>query len=183
MAADVKHRQTAQVDDLKNVEQTETVHHETKSRKPKGGIRQLNLTSMLDVCFQLLIFFVLTANFAIDEGVLPANLPQGNPPEPVDVEPPPDPLKIVLHAAGANKNGVTIFVDRSETISDGNFDRLFQRLKGWRYDPATNTGGQYESDNPIIIKAMKDVQWAHVVSTFNAATRARYENVSFAPPG
>lgn len=179
--ADVKHRQAGSHEDLRNVQETETVHHEPKSRKPKGGVRQLNLTSMLDVCFQLLIFFVLTANFAIDESVLPANLPQGTPPVPTESPPPEEPLKIVLRKVGTE--GVSIWLERSESIADGDFDRLYEKLNGWRYDPQTNPNGQFESDNPIIIKPMTDVRWEHVVAAFHCAVRAKFENVSFAHGG
>lgn len=39
-----------------------------------GGPLQLNMTSMIDVIFLLLIFFVLTANFDRIEKLLPTNL-------------------------------------------------------------------------------------------------------------
>ncbi|MEM9296657.1 MAG: hypothetical protein AAGA57_12730, partial [Planctomycetota bacterium] len=42
-----------------------------RRRGPAGGF-ELGLTSMIDVIFQLLIYFVVTANFMIGEGVLDA---------------------------------------------------------------------------------------------------------------
>jgi len=171
-------------DDLANVEQTETVHHESTASKRKrpGGVRQLNLTSMLDVTFQLLIFFILTANFAVDEGVLPADLPAGTPPVPTESTPPPDePITIVLNAVG--EDGASIWVQNAKSIPDGDYQELFMTLNGWRFDPAENPGGLYKDDNPIIIKPSPAVKWNHVVSAFNAVIRARYTNVSFAQAG
>lgn len=176
-------RQKATEQDLISVAATETVHHEASAKKnarPKG-VGQLQLTSMMDVVFQLLIFFILTANFAVDEGILPADLPQGTPPVPIDVKPPDPPLKIVLQTV--NVDGVSIWVEGSNTITSGDFNELFSRLNGWRFDSQTNPNGLYKADNPVVIKPMTDVRWGFVVDTFNAAVRAKYTNVSFAQGG
>ncbi len=168
--------------ELEKVEQTETVHHESsaKRRPVQKGVRQLNLTAMLDVTFQLLIFFVLTASFAINEGILPADLPTG-PTAQQQQAPPQEPVVIVLRPIGVD--GVSIWLERSENIPDGDFVRLYEKLNGWRYDEQTNPTGMLTDDNPIIIKPNEDVQWNHVVNAFNAVRRARYTNVSFAQAG
>ncbi|MBS3821852.1 MAG: biopolymer transporter ExbD [Phycisphaerae bacterium] len=184
MASESTQRGRADQTDLSSVEGTDTVHHPSSARKrePERGVRQLNLTSMLDVTFQLLIFFVLTASFAMNEGILAADLPQGVPPEPTEPQPPPDePLIIVLRPVGTDD--VSLWIERGESIPDGDFDRLYEILNGWRYDPEQNPNGMYESDNPIIIKPATEVRWAHVVSAFNAVIRANYTNVSFAQSG
>lgn len=45
-----------------------------KSRRRSARLGALPLTSMIDVVFLLLIFFIVTANFAQDEHKLPATL-------------------------------------------------------------------------------------------------------------
>lgn len=184
MAGQSKNPRTRQHTDaatLHDVEHTETVHHEKKKRPTESGVRELNITSMLDVTFQLLIFFILTANFAIDEGVLAADMPQGVPPEPTEVQEPPDePIVIVLRSVG---EGCGIWIQNGRSIPNGDFQQLFEILNGWRYDPSENPGGQFEADNPIVIKPMPNVEWGHVVSAFNAVVRARYTAVSFAQAG
>ena len=69
------------------------------TREPKS--MQLNLTSMIDVIFLLLVFFVVTATFTPDEGVITSKLPalegSGAPKLP---EPPKRPLNIVVSTAG-----------------------------------------------------------------------------------
>jgi hypothetical protein len=122
----------------------------------------------------------LTANFAIDEGVLPADLPQGTPPIPVTVKPPEPPLKLVLRASGID--GVSIWMEGTNDDFGDNFEKLFSRLNGSRISPQ-NAAGDYEADHPIVIKPMTDVQWGYVVRAFNAAVRAKYTNVSFAQGG
>ncbi len=180
--SEIKH-QHADPADLAHVRATETVHHRRHGRRPQRGVRQLNLTSMLDVCFQLLIFFILTANFAMNEGVLPADLPQGNPPDPVDVPPPEEPLKIVLLPAGGDGEGVSVWLESVEIKEPEPLDTLYLRLKTMRWDEKTNPTGTYEADNPILIKPEGEVRWGHVVGAFNAVLRAKYTNVSFAPAG
>jgi biopolymer transport protein ExbD len=176
---DPRSRSIAQAADLHQVEQTETVHH-TRKRTTERGVRVLNLTAMLDVCFQLLIFFILTANFAIDEGMLPADLPQGVPDKPTAVvEPPPDPLVIRLSMIG---DRCAIWA-RGRSFTDGDFEKLFDLLNGSRYDPVNNPGGIYEADNPIVIKPDGGVEWGYVVAAFNAVLGAQYTDVSFAPSG
>jgi hypothetical protein len=39
----------------------------------------------------------------------------------------------------------------------------------------------YEPDHPIIIEPSSRTRWEHVVDALNAAARARYTNVTFAP--
>ena len=158
----------------------ETVHH--VSRRKKQGLpparMQLNLTSMIDVIFQLLIYFVVTANFMLDEGVLVAKMPQGTGKSSEEqVEPPPQKLEIRLTSSGAT--GVNINVGGATRLS--NFTALSQELVNLQFDPeAGRTGGMYKPDNPVIIKPSRDVRWKHVVNAFNAAVAARYSNVAFA---
>jgi biopolymer transport protein ExbD len=148
-----------------------------RSKKPKErGIRQLNLTSMLDVTFQLLIFFILTANFAIDEGVLAADLPQGKAAEETP-ELPQEPVRITVRAVGMD--GAGIIIQNGPPITEGDFAALYRTLEGMRID----AGGSLEPDNPIIILPTPNVEWRHVVSAFNAVVRAEYTNVSFAQSG
>ena len=156
-----------------------TVHHKS-ARKRRGrppAKMTLNLTSMIDVIFQLLIYFVVTANFMLDEGVLTAKMPQGSgKPTQAKLEPPPRPLNIELVSAGSA--GVQINVAGAARIT--NFTELSQQLVALQYDPERGRRGAYKPDNPVIIKPAGQVRWQHVVNAFNAAIKARYSNVSFA---
>jgi biopolymer transport protein ExbD len=131
---------------------------------------------MLDVTFQLLIFFILTANFAIDEGVLAADLPQGKAAEETP-ELPQEPVRITVRAVGMD--GAGIIIQNGPPITEGDFAALYRTLEGMRID----AGGSLEPDNPIIILPTPNVEWRHVVSAFNAVVRAEYTNVSFAQSG
>lgn len=138
-------------------------------------MEELNLTSMLDVTFQLLIFFVLTASFAMSEGILAAELPKlGGASSETAEEPPDKPVKIRLTAAGYEQ--VLIQVEGQRRVND--FEDLYQLLAGLQYND-TNAGGIYKEDNPIIIEPGNETGWGFVVSAFNACIRAKYISVSF----
>ncbi len=166
---------------LEHVAATETVHHEQSSRKhPRGGgVSQLNLTSMMDVCFQLLIFFIVTASFAVGEGILPAELPAGQGKKSSETEPPEQPVTILLRSLGGQDVAVEIL--GNSTPLGKNFNELYAVL--WQLqNRSDNPNGPYTPEDPIIIKPDGSVAWGHVVNAFNAAIRAKYTNVNFAQP-
>ena len=153
--------------------ETEVVHHVSarKKRARKPVTMQPNLAAMIDVIFLLLIYFVVTANFTFDEGVLSAKLPQGaGAPRAPDLKLKPIELNIVLRSV--DTAGVRISINEVEFAD--NFTELYGLLAGMRsrYD--------FTDDNPVIIKPDGRVRWQHVVNAFNAAVRAKYTNVSFA---
>ena len=154
-----------------------TVHH--VSQRKKRGLppvkMQLQLTSMIDVIFQLLIYFIVTASFTLGEGVITAKLPQGGS-APATTKPPDKPLNITLTAAG--NFGVSINVAGVQRVD--NFSQLIAVLEQLQYDPDRLRNGVYKPDNPILIKPAGQVRWQHVVNAFNSAVAARYTNVSFA---
>ena len=159
----------------------ETIHHTSarERRREPRPIGQLNLTAMLDVTFLLLIFFILTASFAPNEGVLEADLPTG----PANAEPaavPDQPINIVLVSLGQGPVGgqsVRIEIQTGTSMTVASFEELYQQLKAMQWD-----GGQgaFKADNPIIIKPGADVAWDDVISAFNAAIRAKYTAINFA---
>ena len=156
----------------------ESVRQKRRRSKGKADVGDLQLTSMIDVIFQLLIYFVVTASFAIDEGVLTAKLPQGSGTAAETDELPPEKVTINL-ASGPGET--TVAISRGNGQRYASFTELTQDLDRLRYDPeAGQTSGIYESDNPIVIEPTGYVRWQHVVAAFNAAIAAKYENVSFA---
>lgn len=178
MAQQPPQRPKGQAGSLQNVEQTETVHHEKRGKRPKK-MAELNLTSMLDVCFQLLIFFVLTASFAVGEGILPADLPSGQSAQKSEDEPPDQPIKILLKSLGGESVSIQL---EGIPSPPGDFKELYQMMRSMQLT-ASNPSGIYKPDDPVIIKPDKTVPWAKVVAAFNTAVKAKYSNVNFAQPG
>lgn len=159
----------------------EPVHHVPRRKKRRGRavVGQLNLTSMIDVIFLLLIFFVVTANFRIEEGVLTATLPRGLGQPPPAATLPPQKVTITLTSGS---DDTLVVIRRGATRYPG-FGELREDLDQLRYDPdAGRHNGLFKPDNPIIIEPAGGVRWQHVVDAFNACLAAKYTNVSFAKP-
>ena len=150
------------------------VHHVSQRKKRKKGVGgediELQLTSMIDVIFQLLIYFVITANFMIDEGTILATLP-GNAAETDKVQTPEQPVVIELRSGD---DGVTYDLTVDGYRIDGAAG-LFAYLDG------QVKGGAIAIDDPVQIKPQGEVRWQHVVNVFNACVRAKLEEVGFAP--
>ena len=157
-------------------------HHVSprKRRRHSNAIGQLNLTSMIDVIFLLLIYFVVTSNFRVNEGVLTATLPQGSGKPQETTKLPPQKIELLLSAGIVDDTQVTI---QHGSTTYASFGELRQSLAAQRLDPeAGQLNGLYEADNPIIIQPAANVRWQHVVNAFNACMAAKYTNVSFAKP-
>ena len=153
----------------------EMVSHEKLSRKrlPKK-MPELNIVPMLDVCFNLLIFFISTASFAVSEGVLPANMPVGQGAKGAD-KAPEQPIKIMLRSLGGESLAIEL---EGTAVAINNFGDLFDKLKSMQHSDS-NPNGIYSADDPVIITPEGNVQWGHVVNAFNAAIRARFTKVNF----
>ena len=139
---------------------------------------QPNLSAMIDVIFLLLIYFVTTANFTPDEGVLTAKLPQGTGKTSQDLTPPQRPLNIVLSPAGEVECRIRI---EGYPQAPAGFAELATLLVQLQYDPQRGLrSGAFKPDSPVVIRPKAGVRWQHVANAFNAAVRARYTNINFA---
>lgn len=161
----------------------ETVHHRGRAKRHKRGIRSakigLNLTSMIDIIFLLLIYFVVTASFTQGEGVLIARLPEGTGQSSVDVVPA---SKLYIYVSDAGDAGFRLRVGlegsrvRDEPVD---FEGLYRALKGKMVDDETNTGIYDAKRTPVVIQPSGGVRWQHVLNAYNAAIRAKFEQVAF----
>lgn len=156
------------------VSNEKVVHHVSTRKKRKKGVggedMQLQMTSMIDVVFLLLIYFIITATFTIDEGTLLATMPgnsaQDRPED--DLDPP---TNIDLTSAD---DGVTYSI----VVNGQRIDNA-TALAG--YMEGRVQGGQMKADDIVQIKPQGVVRWQHVVNVFNACVSAKLENVGFAP--
>jgi biopolymer transport protein ExbD len=145
------------------------------SPQPRAGRRrtmQPPLTPMIDVTFQLLLFFLLTCEFRESEGSIPGTLPaigriavSRQPPPPQ-----PDPIRIQVRPSANREAAVYQVSGVLGTIAGpaelyGHLRRLQGRLGG--------------ADVPVVIAPKRDVPWEFVVEAFNQAVRARFRKIGF----
>jgi biopolymer transport protein ExbD len=140
----------------------------------------LNLTPMMDVMFNLLVFFIVTSSFTLPEGSLEARLPRS-----VGVSAsaamavPVVPIRIYLEASTTGEVQVirvstSLKSDAASLNLTKDFEDLYQLLGDLKKRPGIG------DSTPVIIAAKPDVSWDQVVNAYNAAIRAKYKNVVFA---
>jgi biopolymer transport protein ExbD len=126
-------------------------------RKKKARYQiQSPLTSLIDIVFMLLIYFLLTTNFMVDEGIK-IKLPQAK------------------AAAPQTQQEITVYVDRDGSVFLSNKqipqDLLFKKLKEM-------IGGQ--EDRLVVVKADRSVLLNNVVHVMDIAKAAGAERLCLA---
>lgn len=134
-------------------------------------VEQPNFTPMIDVVFNLLIFFLCTGSFNQPEGLLPSRLPKHHGVAASD-ELPTTPIRVLLRQYGPGDQDYTIQIEQ-RAQRPNNFKELAETLVGLRESPA------FTSESQVIIAADGNVRWDHLVNAFNAALVARFKNISF----
>jgi len=156
-------------------DQTTTPEHvPAEPQAARGKTRrfeQPNLTPMIDVVFNLLIFFLCTGNFRQPEGLLPSRLPKHHGVT-ASEQLPTTPIRIVLKQYGSGEQDYTLRVEQ-RSRRPNNFTELAEMLRGLRESPAFN------SESQVIVIADGNVRWDHLVNAFNAALVARFKNITF----
>ena len=153
-----------------------------RKRRPSARLG-LNLTSMIDVVFLLLIYFMAATEFKLGEEIYRLDLPdRGRAADPFDL--PRDPLRVAVTTVG--RDDYVLRLSGPETGGPGGpgpvtFQELFEFLDGRRRSDRA-AGGVFEADHPIIVAPTGRTSWEHSMGVFNAAVRARYSNITFAAP-
>ena len=156
----------------KKISGDESVHYVSpRKRRVKGKPKmQPPLTPMIDVTFQLLLFFLMTFTFREAEGQIPGSLPKAGGGGVTTSEQLELPIRITLRPSGAQRTQV-IF-----EISDFNFQTSSEKELGAILQKRSTQGG---TDVHVIIDCRGDVQWKWVVEAFNQSVRAKYKNIGF----
>ncbi len=132
----------------------------SKSQRRSARLGALPLTSMIDVVFLLLIFFLVTANFAQDEHKLPATLQtEGGGVQSSDLQP--QIVQIRL------QDGRAVFVIGDVLASDGR--SLEALLKNLPKEPG------------VAIKSDPDVPISAIAAALQAARNAGFAKRSYVP--
>ncbi len=138
----------------------------------------LNLTSMIDVVFLLLIYFMVATEFKTAEESFPMDLPMREGGQTITLDS--KPLVIVVESVGETSYDIRI---RLEGPWDpiGSVDGLTKFLQA-------NKAGQFASSglftqtHPILIKPSSETRWDHTIAAYNAVARADYVNITLEKP-
>jgi len=143
---------------------------DAQTKRPRSV--QPPLTPMIDVTFQLLIFFLLTTTFRMDEGTLPGSLPKPPPP--------------ISQQIGVSENAVLHVYVRPGAAGGAWFE--IQGVATAMTSPADlrrhlvgrlrQIGGQEYVT--VLIHVRGDAEWRWAVEAQNQALRAGFRQVGFA---
>src|ERR1043165_760240 len=145
----------------------------------------VNLTSLIDVTFLLLIYFIMATSMTGGEEVYRVDLPaqEGagrHDPFALDDEP----LRIIVHSTGLGPEMYRLQID-GPYPQPQTFEALHEFLAAKQVNEANATSGSgalFRPDFPIIIQPSRSTRWEHAMEAFNAAARAKYTNITFSKP-
>ncbi len=144
---------------------------EGPTRRLRGTRVSFNGTPMIDVVFQLLLFFLLSCHFLPEEGQMRVNLPRPG----LDGGLRPK-IEVVLYPSGPGGSGVLVEVPLLR-LTTPSMARLHQELKA-------SAAGFERARLRIVVRPRGTVRWQHVVDVFHQAARAGFRQVCFGPdPG
>ena len=154
----------------------------TRMRRSRAKPRlNVNLTSLIDVTFLLLIYFMVATSMSMGEEAYRMDLPDrsaaGAQGDPFSLDQ--EPLRIEVTSSGRNFDDYHLAID-GPYPQPKSFDELFVYLRKSQINDA-NAGGTvlFAPDHPIVIQPRRGTRWEHAIEAFNAAARARYINIPF----
>jgi len=148
--------------------------------KPRKVAVELNLTSMIDVVFQLLIYFLLGTSFVMGEQAFHMDLPErlgAVQVDPFELDEDPLVIQVRHHRDGEPTIHVLGLVGLDPQKNPTSIVGLRAFLAKQRRDQGQ--GGLYDRDHPIKIRPMKGATWGDAVEAFNAAYGAGYDSIGF----
>lgn len=158
--------------------------HRSRMRDPRQRARAvLSITPLIDVVFQLLIYFLLTAGFVVNERHLRTeSAAEAAAPQRPQLALEEEPLRIMV-ARGAG--GAAISVDGALGLArargaerPADLAALARFLEGAKLGEGRE-GGALTAEHPMRISADGDVPWEDVVRVFNTVVGAGYRSVAF----
>ena len=126
----------------------------------------LNMASMIDVVFLLLIFFMCTSAFQAPERNLPSPLPRLGGPRAAAAEEF-EPVRIVVQPVG---EGVLVTCDGQPCVG---FEQLRELLEARRRI----------ADLPVIIEGRRGVRFRHMVAALDTCYQADLRRAAFSARG
>lgn len=154
--------------------------HRRILRDPRARARvTLSITPMIDVVFQLLIYFLLTAGFMGNERHLRAEMP----PEQRDAA---GSRELTLEGEPlvirVSRRGDSARIELGAGLAPPRDPEDLERILRDAMVAPDRPRGFFAADHPIRIAPAPDVPWQDVVEVFNAVVAAGYRSVAFGGP-
>jgi biopolymer transport protein ExbD len=145
---------------------------------------ELMMTPMIDIVFQLLIFFVMTFKIVAPEGDFNIKMPLAAPSEGM---PEPDalpPIKVRLRASGGGELSTIQFGDRTLGRDFGGLREAIRRMIGDDAGPGGSSDAEVELDCDYDLRYEYVVEAITAVSGYVSEGRVHkiVEKIKFAPP-
>lgn len=138
-----------------------------RSRLTRGSVSMLNIVPMLDILFNMLIFFLCFGLALAPEGALPAKLPGSHGQAAGTV--PLTPIEIRLTG---DAGGVRVQM-RPQGIQLSNMADVYAQMK------TLVESRDFGADAPVILIPGSDVPMAIVADAYNAAFQAGFKEIVF----
>ena len=145
----------------------------------------VNLTSLIDVTFLLLIYFIMATSMTGSEEFFRMQLPASEgsgPGDPFALDD--EPLRIIVTSTGIGPDMYQLRIDGPYPQPE-NFQALYAFLNSKQVNEqniASRGGALFRPQHPIIIQPSRSTRWEHAIEAFNSAARARYTNITFSKP-
>jgi biopolymer transport protein ExbD len=131
-----------------------------------GYVFDAKMTPMIDVIFQLLIFFLCTAGFAVPEAVLPTELPRNAAVSTLPATPRDQSEVVKVQLAGRETLIIQMNRQPVATVLD-----LLERLRQI---------ARISRDVPVILDVSSEVPIGKVIAVYDKALSSGLRNVHFA---
>ncbi|MBC8310084.1 MAG: biopolymer transporter ExbD [Phycisphaerales bacterium] len=147
-------------------------------RRRKAGTIGLNLTSMIDVVFLLLVYFMVATEFKTAEESFPMDVPIRNHGQTLALDN--EPLVILVESSGVGEKEIRLRLEGPwDPISSLNALSTFLRSNK---AGGFGNSGLFTENHPIRIKPTSDTRWEHAIATYNIVVGANYTNISLDEP-
>jgi len=157
--------------------------HAAGRRRRGGGALRLDLTSMIDVTFLLLVYFMAATSFRTGEEIYRLDIPDrgsavsADDPFAMDDEP----LRIHVMSIGALGRDAYRLRLEGPWPQPSSFEDLTVFLRSSLL-AADRPRGLFAEDHPVLVQPDAAAHWQHVMSAFNAAASTGYQNVTLVKP-
>ena len=140
--------------------------------------RYLNLAPMMDIMFNLLIFFLVATTFQMPEGVFLARLPRhvglGG-----QLSVPMVPIRVLLQERQARTAIYLSFSISLREQFEGTPMADYEELYTCLADLRTREG--FDRDSPVVLAAQDQVDWQQLIEAYNSAVRAGFAKMGNNP--